>query len=351
MLVETLLMAGGKKKGPRYFAASVTVGSDPQRLFVFSHSNGVFTALPIPDAPTAGVNDVRWSHSGRYLAVTVGSEVRIYKRSGSSFVLLLPAIAPAGGTVNGVAWSPDDAFLAVAHTNSPRLSIYARTGDTFTKLPNPASLPTATAHDVAFSPDGVYLAVAYQATQGVAIYKRSGSTFTRLPDLSQSAGSGSRRVVWSPDGVHFAVGLGSAGNTVSNSLRIYRRNPDDTFTRIAESTGESFVNGITYTPDGRYLIVVPIGFLFQSIRFLERSGDVYTEIKQSSLNQVSDVTRAAISDDGRYLALSARMTFVGGGYFVYALSGTDPTLHMGSSHNITGTGAVAFWPVAIPGTR
>ena len=70
------------------------------------------------------------------------------------------------------AFSPDGAYLAVAHGSSPYITIYKRSGDTFTKLPDPASLPAGTGYGTAFSPDGTYLSVTHDSSPFITIYKR-----------------------------------------------------------------------------------------------------------------------------------------------------------------------------------
>lgn len=78
-------------------------------------------------------------------------------------------------TSRRAAFSPDGAYMAVAHYASPFITIYKQAGDTFTKLPNPASLPAGAGNGCSFSPDGMYLAVAHDGHPFVTIYK----TFTK----------------------------------------------------------------------------------------------------------------------------------------------------------------------------
>ena len=90
-----------------------------------------------------------------------------------------PAPIPTGNA-NGVAWSPDTTYLAVAHTTSPFISVYKRSGDVLTKLSSPTSLPVQQGQAVAWSPDGVYLAVMNNLSPFMIVYKRSGDVFTPI---------------------------------------------------------------------------------------------------------------------------------------------------------------------------
>ena len=103
-----------------------------------------------------------------------------YKRAGDVFTKLAnPATLPPN-TGYGVAYSPDDTYLTVAHNSSPRFTIYKRAGDVFTKLANPAALPPGDGRGASWSPDNGYLAISHQNSPYVTTYSRSGDVFTKL---------------------------------------------------------------------------------------------------------------------------------------------------------------------------
>ena len=81
-----------------------------------------------------------------------------------------PEALPAS-TGNGVSFSHDSLYMAVAHFTTPFVTIYKRDGDVFTKLPDPEALPASTGNDVDFSHDSTYMAVAHSTTPFVTIYK------------------------------------------------------------------------------------------------------------------------------------------------------------------------------------
>jgi hypothetical protein len=80
-----------------------------------------------------------------------------------------PSTLPTS-TGRGTSFSPDGAYLAVAHATSPFITIYKRSGDTFTKLADPSILPPGTGYGTAFSTDGAYLAVAHATSPFITIY-------------------------------------------------------------------------------------------------------------------------------------------------------------------------------------
>ena len=94
---------------------------------------------------------------------------------GTSFMenttkLANPSTLPSN-TGYGASFSPDGAYLAVAHEYSPFITIYKRSGDVFTKLANPSTLPSNTGYGTSFSPDGAYLAVTHSTSPFITIYK------------------------------------------------------------------------------------------------------------------------------------------------------------------------------------
>ena len=136
-------------------------------------------SVPAPDH----LNAVRFSPNGEFLVVGfVGGlpHVAIYQRTNDTFAPLTSSTLSSAGNVNGICWSADSQFLAIANSATPFIIIYQRSGDTFTKLADPAVLPPYHAKGVAFSANGQFLAVAHYWSPFITIYQRSGSTFTKL---------------------------------------------------------------------------------------------------------------------------------------------------------------------------
>lgn len=246
-------------------------------LRIVSRAGRKFTGASIQDASNK-VNGLCFSGDGSYLAVAQNAApyLTIYKRSGDDFVRLANPASPSGNAF-AVSFSADGVYLAVAHQATPYLTIYKRSGDTFTKLPDPAVLPTvgSAGYAVALSSDGVYLAVGHDGGVFLTLYKRSGDTFTKLPDpaVLPSAGGSSSELAFSPDGSHLYVSWGGGS---APRCRIYSRS-GDTFTSLslpAELTDDTN-DGAAYSPDGAFLAVCARTAL-SKLSVFARSGDVYS---------------------------------------------------------------------------
>lgn len=230
-------------------------------LVIYKRDGDTFTKLPDPSTlPPEDGNDVAFSSSGTYLAVAhlQPPYITIYKRSGDTFTKLpdpdtLPVQSGlADYEADGVSFSPDENYLAVAHDDEPFVTIYKRSGDTFTKLPDPDTLPGGVGAGVSFSSNGSYLAVAHNDPPCIAIYKRSGDTFTKLPepDVAPSATNG-RTVSFSSDDRYLAISL-----DISPYLTIYRKTGDE-FTKLPDRDVVSAISsfGATFSSNNMFLAV------------------------------------------------------------------------------------------------
>ena len=161
----------------------------------------------------------------------------------------------------GCAFSPDNNYLAVSHSDSPYITIYKRSGDTFTKLPNPSALPTDNVYGCAFSPDNNYLAVVYYDSPYIIIYKRSGDTFTKLPNPSALPAGNGRGCAFSPDNNYLAI-----ANTKSPCITIYLNEQKTYIHTLSEISKEYFA----YAPKGKIGVAKeskPAGELVQATLF------------------------------------------------------------------------------------
>jgi 6-phosphogluconolactonase (cycloisomerase 2 family) len=161
--------------------------------------------------PTGTANGIAYSPDGNFLAVAHATTpfVTIYEISGegaaATFTKLSdPATLPAS-TGNGIAFSNDSRFMAVAHDTSPYVTIYEINGTTFTKLSDPGTLPAGNGQSVAFSRDGNWLAVAHTTTPFVTIYAIDGTTFTKATNPGTLPDGNGRGVAFSSDNQFLAV--------------------------------------------------------------------------------------------------------------------------------------------------
>lgn len=152
------------------------------------HPDGNHVAVPHPSPSGAGVSVWEWGPSGW------GAEV-------------VDDTSAAGTNAFDVAWSPDGAYLALAHSGSPFVTVYAWDGSSLTAVSNPATLPPAQANTVAFSPGGGQL-VAGGPAPWLAAWTWSagwGAFLNNAPSLPGTP----QQVAFSPSGAHLACAHGT----------------------------------------------------------------------------------------------------------------------------------------------
>lgn len=282
-------------------------------ITIYKRVGDVLTKLTDPATlPPASGTGVSWTSDGQYLAVSTTSTpfLFIYKRAGDVFTKLTDPAALPPGSGQSVCWSPDGVYLSVGSSSSPYLVIYKRAGDVLTKLTNPATMPAAgPVIKSSWTSNGTYLAVGINSntTIELIIYKRSGDVFTKLSDPAiMPSGSGVYSVAWSPDDQYLAVACTSSGNLI-----IYKR-AGDVLTKltVAIAVPSPLMTGLTWSPDGRYLI----GFQGSTgVGLYERSGDVFLPLRffvsvGATFSATSDAI--AFTPDGKYLAVGAASPYV-----------------------------------------
>jgi WD40 repeat protein len=167
--------------------------------------NGTALGTPIqPSAtPTGIIEGVDWNSTGTVLVVATRTSPFVYAYSFDGATLTqLDTDDPAGGATD-VAFSPDDAYVAVSHLVSPYVTVLPWTGTAFgTKVSDPATPPPNNGLSVAWSADGTFLAVGGAGTPYVSLYPwASGAFGARVIPLSgDEPGSSVEGVVFSRTG-------------------------------------------------------------------------------------------------------------------------------------------------------
>jgi Tol biopolymer transport system component len=268
-------------------------------LKIYERSGTTFTKLADPASALSAGSTIAFSPDGRFLAEGGGASVFliIYERSGTTFTKLADPASMPGQGVNGLAWSPDGRFLAVAHTTNVtiRITIYDRTGTTFTKVTNPATQPTGSAAGCCWSPDGRFLAVSHATTPFITIYERTDTTFTKLTDPgSLPAGNGSGGIAFSPDGRFLAM-----GHSTTPFITIYERS-GNTFTKLPNpATLPGAAGGCSWSPDGSLLMHVGA-----TVTLYRRFGSEFLAMVAPVLPTGNGSTKgSAWSPDGRFMTL------------------------------------------------
>ena len=234
-----------------------------------------------------------------------------------------PSTLPANNAY-GVAWSPDERLLAVAHDDSPFVTIYSRDGDTFTKLNNPSTLPGSTGRSVDFSSNGQFLAVGTLLSSYLNVYERDGDTFTNLEsgtdaltdDVINPPTGTSWGVAFSPRDVGASLatneGFLAVGSSAGFRILIYRYNIGSsdgavTFTRQSSklpSTPDSTIHCATWLPETG--LILAVGHTTNSnnpnsVTVYRRHDDDFFFITHLLPDGIT-CFEIAFSPDGRFLA-------------------------------------------------
>jgi WD40 repeat protein len=214
-----------------YIAASST--SSPYGR-IWYNNNGTLTALTSVGSFSTNTRACAVSSDGKYVAFLGNSTfLRIKERTGSgttaTYADMTLASQPTSGassgtTLAGLAFSPNDVYLAVAPSNEDNACIYKFNSGTsvYEKLASPfsGSLPAAALRGCAFDPAGEILALATSGT--TVFYERSSDTFTNVATIS----NGGNRGNFHPTGNYYITGNG----------RIYKKNSASSWTELTQIT-------------------------------------------------------------------------------------------------------------------
>ena len=239
--------------------------------------------------PTGQANGVAWSRDGVYLAVAHATSpfVSIYKRDGNTLTKLSnPATLPAG-IGYGVAWDKTGKYLAVAHATSPFVTVYSRSSDTFTKVADPATLPAGQGNGVAWANNGAYLAVAHNTSPFVTWYSFDGTNLNKLADPATLPASAGNRVSWPDNGSYLAV-----AHDTTPFVTVYSRS-GNVLTKIADPATLPAGAGkdVDWTADGSNLAVAHTTTPF--VTAYSRSGDVLTKLTNPTTLPTGNATGCA----------------------------------------------------------
>jgi Flp pilus assembly pilin Flp len=209
--------------------------------------------------PTGQGDGIAFSPDDGLLAVAHDTSpyLTVYDTAGGSANTATWTTASLGGNPPnfglGVSFSPDGAMLAVSHVGSPYVTIYNTTS--WAKLSNPtAGLPGGTGYDVAFSHDGSLLAVAHDGGSYITIYDTAGGSantglWTKLsPPGTPPTGRG-WGIAFSPDD-----SLLAEAHVTSPAISVYNTT---TWAKLPNPTTLPTGNGITvaFSPDGGLMSV------------------------------------------------------------------------------------------------
>jgi hypothetical protein len=217
-------------------------GSNTGRIW--HNASGTLTNLTSVGSFTSNSRSCAVSSDGSYVAFLGSSSptfLRIKEKSGSgnsaTYADMTLASQPssggsAGTSLSGLAFSPDDVYLAVSPTAKADQAIYKFNSGTgiYEKLASPFSgaLPDDSVYGCAFSAQGDFLAIA--TSSKTFFYERTGDTFTSVANIASGY-----RGNFHPSGNWYITGRGA----------IYKKNSASSWT-LVKSLG--FYTAAAFSP-------------------------------------------------------------------------------------------------------
>jgi len=291
-LAPTLLTPedGTSASGEEFTWQFNTLSGDTQEAFAFRRRGGEvvdYWVSPVSGTPTLAGNGqgVAFTADGAFLAVAHFDSpfLTVVDTSDWSVVSGTPTLAGIG---RGVAFTADGTRLAVAHSESPFLTIID-TSDWSVVSGTPTL--ASTGWGVAFSPDGAFLAAAHFDSPNLTIIDTSNwSVVSGTPTLV-STGYG---VAFTADGTRLA-----AAHFGSPNLTVVDTSDWSVVSGTPTLAGNGY--GVAFTADGAFLAVA-----HNNIPRLTVIDTSNWSVVEGTPTLPWDGYGAAFSPDGAYLAVA-----------------------------------------------
>lgn len=149
-------------------------------LSIFKRVGDTFTRLEIPVVLSSRPNDIDITKDAMYLALTIGTGLKMFKRVEDTFIELKNAIP---GYKRGGKFSPDASFFATVNTNNTGaisgITMYKKAGDVFTQINLNIPISVVDTDAFSFSPNNNFF-IAFDYTNLVCFgYKIVNDKFIR----------------------------------------------------------------------------------------------------------------------------------------------------------------------------
>jgi len=184
--------------------------------------------------PTNTANGVAFSQDANYMTIAHATSPYLtnYQKNLtalSNWTKLANPITLPESTGDGAAFSPDSFYMGIANADpsgSPRLyvTIYAKdltVESNWTKVTDPATQPTGQGYGIAFSPDRAYMAVAHTTTPFLTIYMVNGDPVTNIWSGTPTSGAAPLLVTFndtSLNGTNYIWDFGDSSAIVTGFL-------------------------------------------------------------------------------------------------------------------------------------
>jgi WD40 repeat protein len=255
---------------------------------------------------------VDWSPDNQYLAVAHYSlDVRVYKvDNGVPTEITTAKVTHTGSDwVNGVSWHPSGKYLAVADKSSAtdQLKVYKFDGTTLSLVASISSGSADFGDTISWHPSGRFIAFgSYTGTLGVfRFYDTSGSE-SLISATTASHGAALQWAKWSPSGKYLMAG-GAYYATDSTNIRVYEFDGKSVLTEIAGCRMD-LESGTTYGgswhPSGNFAVIGV--YSPQSIHLLKFNESSFSLVEKELFNlseKIGGVFGAEWSKSGKHLSV------------------------------------------------
>ena len=231
------------------------------RFAVYPWSGTAWSAriTPAPALPGTGTGlSTAWRPDGAFVAFGRGPnagnpEVIVFPFDGATLGTPI-TLAATGNFANGLAWSPDGAYLFVAWITGStfRVTAHAFDGVTLGAAIEPVSKPDGVVNDVAVSPDGNWVAIATEDSgHKLWVYPWSAGVFGTPVKRATPLGN---RLAWAPDMAYIGLaGSIGTGAPVLAVLDFFPASGAFGAQRTFTVTGGASVGfDVTFSADGAY---------------------------------------------------------------------------------------------------
>jgi hypothetical protein len=252
--------------------------------------------------PPASSRSIAWSQDNSFLAVGHSNApyVTIYKRTLNNFNRLNVNFTPSGiGESTSLSWSKDNKYLAVGYDLNPFIDIYKLENEILTKITNIPSqdLPKGKCLSMSWSPDSSILSVSHDLAPFLTHYKVVNDVFTKVNLNDFVPLTPFKSIAWSNNG-EFLI----CSQILFPHIVIYKKAGDGLF--FITFNGElppGPTHSLAWDEKDQYLVAAHENFPFVTI--YKRSSSVFTKLDNPFILPQSACFSASWSPNSEYFSL------------------------------------------------
>jgi len=329
--------------------------------YLWIYSGVDLTQLIAKNINGENVKAVAWSHDGRYIAVGADStyknhEVFVYRfdpTGATADDILTSCGSFSTASVNSLAWSPDNSYLAVGTENDDyELQVWKFNGAEISIASVGRYAAGAAVNGVAFSPDSNFLASVYGTTINIFEIGSSNTTnviSSKVTD-SPTAITTLRAVDWFP--LDYASGyfVAVVGDGPSDQLEIFTYDGATSLATFAKESHDSAdLKSVKWGPNGKYILVAGDDAAGNEVKIYYFNPFATTKLTLHDQGALAggNATACDWSASGRYV-IAVGQTSSGDDTAIYEVANV-PTACKIESNNICNTTG-GPWSIGLYGT-